>query len=103
MADFERLQMEIVELPTVKGIVPVDILSLPQPLGRVVRGLVRDKAIGIDDLADTIDVTKDQALLLANILVEKGYLLVVKENDREELKYRIHYARMPKHNIPLDL
>ena len=51
MVDFEQLQTELLALPQVNGIVPVDILSLPHELGIVIRGLVRDKTITSVELA----------------------------------------------------
>jgi hypothetical protein len=103
MADFEQLYLAVLDLPTVNGIVPVDILTIPQPLGSAIRRLVRNKTVTAAMLAETIDVTPDEALRLANTLVAKGYLLVVDDDAGGEAHFRINYARVPKHNIPSEL
>ena len=103
MADFEQLQAELMTLPQVNGVMPVDILSVPQPLGPVIRGLVKDRTVSSSELATALDFTSEQAILLGDMLVEKGYLESVEEPDAEEPIYRIRYARVPKHDIPLDL
>jgi hypothetical protein len=103
MADFEQLQAELMTLPQIDGVMPVDILSVPQPLGPVIRGLVKDRTVSSSELAAALDFTSDQAIALGDILVEKGYLDNVEEAEGEEPVYRIRYARVPKHDIPLDL
>ena len=103
MADFEQLFLAVMELPTVPGIVPVDILTIPQPLDAAIGGLVRNKSMSAAKLAEIIDVTPDEALRLANTLVSKGYLVVIDSDTEDEPQFRIHYAQVPKHHIPLDL
>jgi hypothetical protein len=115
MADFSHLRKELTEVPQVNGIVPVDILNLPEEIGVVVRGMVRDRAITSVELADALEISEKEALTAAEILVEKGYLLVVEDDaagaqadsDDEDAggvqTYRIRFARMRRHNIPRDL
>ena len=112
MTDYEQLRNEVEEVPQVNGIVPVDILNLPQPLARLVRGLVRDKTISAAELAGELEITVEQATGLADSLIEKGYFLAVQDDVSEQdgdvckdemRRYRIRFARMRKHNIPLDL
>ena len=103
MADFEQLHTAIAALPTVAGIVPVDLLSVPQPLGGAIRGLVRNKAMDTDELAEVIGVTPDEARQLIDLLVEKGYLLTVDGDSGDRPRFCIRYARASKHNIPADL
>ncbi|MEZ4610003.1 MAG: hypothetical protein R2838_07100 [Caldilineaceae bacterium] len=94
MADFEQLHTAIAALPTVAGIVPVDLLSVPQPLGGAIRGLVRNKAMDTDELAEVIGVTPDEARQLIDLLVEKGYLLTVDGDSGDRPRFCIRYARL---------
>ena len=110
MEDFEQLHAELLALPQVNGLVPVDILNLPHALGRVIRGLVRDKSITSAELADAVGISEQEAITVADLLVDKGYLLVVDDpalTDDEAAAgsrvYRIRFARIKKHNISIDL
>jgi hypothetical protein len=131
MVEFDQLQTELLALPQVKGLVPVDILSLPSSMGQAIRGLVRKKTITSGELANAIGISEPEARQAAGILVDKGYLLLVEEpssadqpsverSDEEQqlddkqddaagreenglLRYRIHFARKQKSRIPIDL
>ena len=103
MVDFAQLHRSVSALPTVAGIVPVDLLTVPQPLGGAIRGLVRNKSMAPDELAEVIGVTPDEVRQLVDILVEKGYLRVVEGGSADRPRFCIRYARASTHNIPSDL
>ena len=103
MIDFEQLISDLHKVPQVDGIVPVDILNLPQPVGKIVRGMVRDKRITAVELGEALELPTEQASVVATILVDKGYLYIVEEESNELAEYKIRFARMRKQNIPIDL
>lgn len=101
MATFERLWQQLGELRQVNGITPVDILQLPEELHGVVRKMVR-QAVSLQELSAELMLPLDQTHLIADLLVAKGFL---RTEDRVEgdFHYRILFARMHTHHIPLDL
>ena len=103
MIDFEQLTSDLHNVPQVDGIVPFDILNLPQPVGKIVRGMVRDKRITAVELGEALELSTEQASIVATILVDKGYLYIAEEERNELVVYKIRFARMRKQNIPIDL
>jgi predicted ArsR family transcriptional regulator len=95
------------QFPQVEGIIPTDILGLPEPFDVLLRTLMRQGSMTVDQLAAQLDLPPHQAQQLGDGLVTKGYLRVEEPESEEESGqgriYRVYYARMRKHNIPSDL
>ncbi len=103
MIDFEKLIEDLAKIPPVKGVSPVDVLALPDPLGGLIRKMTRKKTMTLEDLAGEMDLTREETRQIGDLLVEKGYLRAELRHTEDNLVYRVYYARMRKRNIPLDL
>ncbi len=102
MGTFEGLQTELVGLDKVDGISPVDILMLPKAIQSAVRKMLR-KALTAQELADELSLPVSEAQQLADILVDKGFLLTEVRADDHRVIYKVYFAHVHKHEIPLDL
>ncbi len=107
MATFERLRTEIAQLEEIDGVTPVEILSLPAALHRAFRQMVK-RALTAQELASELQLSLAEAQQVAELLVEKGFLKKSLLKAQPEANgpgpaYRVQFARMRKHDIPLDL
>lgn len=101
MTTFTDLQPQLAQLQPVKGIAPVDILTLPDALAAVVRKMMRG-GMTLSALADELGLPLDQARQAGDMLVEKGYL-TSEGAESDGVTYRVYFARMRGHNIAVDL
>lgn len=104
MADFETLRAAVSALERVEGITPINLLDLPAPLNDALRQLTRRSAMTLDELAQLAGLPPDEMLILAEMLVSKGYL--TSENRASatgSLVFRLYFARMRRKTINLDL
>ncbi len=102
MDDFETLLRALDQLSPVDGMTPINVLDLPDSLGRLVGELIRRGSMNLPELAVELDLSEKQARKIGTLLTRKGY--VYKDyHQGEGLVYRAHLARMRKRNIPLDL
>lgn len=101
MTIFTDLQQQLAELQPVKGIAPVDILSLPDALATMVRKMMRG-GMTLSALAADLELPLDQARQVGDVLVEKGYL-TSEGAESDGVTYRVYFARMRGHNIAIDL
>ena len=102
MTTFETLEAQLAGLDSVKGITPVDILLLPEALRPVMRKMLR-RAIKLPELAGDLLLPEAKAQQVADILVQKGFLLAQSEGDRAEVVYKVYFARMRAHDVPSEL
>lgn len=72
-----------------------DILGLPTPLRRLFRGLVRTKQITQTELAAALNLSSHETRRLANLLVEKGYLLLMTPADESNPQYQLYFSPKP--------
>lgn len=102
MESYEHILQELEKLEPVAGIIPTDVLDLPDMIGTVIRLLIRKGSMTLPDLAAAMQLEPAQARQIGDILTQKGFL--VKEyRSGKELIYRAYIARMRGRNIPLDL
>lgn len=76
MDQFENLHHEISELETVEGTTPLGVAMLPEPLNKVLQRLIRQGAMTIEELADAMETTPEEAQHVGEHLASKGYLRV---------------------------
>ena len=97
MTAFADLQQQLAQLQPVKGIAPVDVLSLPGWLAAVVRKMMRG-GMPLSALAGELGLPLDQARQVGDVLVEKGYLTSAGAAS-DGVTYRVYFARMRGQNI----
>ena len=103
MDQFENLHHEISELETVEGTTPLGVAMLPEPLNKVLQRLIRQGAMTIEELADAMETTPEEAQHVGEHLASKGYLRVEEKEGEGGIVFRVYLARMRRQNIPLDL
>ena len=101
MTTFADLQQQLAQLEPVKGIAPVDALSLPDALAAAVRKMMRG-GMTLPALADELGLPLDQTRQVGDVLVEKGYL-TSEGAESDGVTYRVYFARMRGHNIAINL
>ena len=101
MTTFADLEQQLAQLQPVKGIAPVDVLSLPDSLAAVVRKMLRG-GMTLSALADELGVSLEQARQVGDALVEKGYL-TTEGAENDGVTYKVYFARMRRQNIAVDL
>ena len=107
MTTFADLEQQLAQLQAVKGIAPVDVLSLPDLLAAVVRKMIRG-GMTLSVLAGELGLPQDQARQVGDVLVEKGYLTTEGAETRDGavgdgVTYRVYFARMRGQTIAVDL
>ena len=106
MTTFADLEQQLAQLQPVKGIAPVDVLSLPDSLAAVVRKMMRG-GMTLSALAGELDLPLDQARQVGDALVAKGYLTTEgAESDGavcDGVTYKVYFARMRGQTIAVDL
>ena len=102
MVTFEILKQQLIALDQVQGITPVDILTLPGAVQSSMRKMLK-VAMPLGALATDLHLTLDEARQIGDLLVGKGYLRSEESADGSGTLYRVRFARMRTHDIPLDL
>jgi hypothetical protein len=100
---YESLLQEVNGLPQAEGVIPTSILELPDRIALLLRTIMRQGSMTVDELAAFLEVSLSQADQLGEQLVAKGYLVSDTNNSEGGQVYRVFYARMRKRNIPSEL
>jgi hypothetical protein len=100
---YESLLQEVNGLPQVEGVLPAGILELPDSVATLLRTIMRQGSMTVNELANFLEVGVSQADHLGEQLVAKGYLVSDTNNSEGGQVYRMFYARMRKRNIPSEL
>lgn len=103
MVNFDELMKQLQAVSIFPGITPVDILALPDPVDSAVQKILRRGPMGVAEMAAVLNLPEDEAKQIADILVEKGYLLMEERHNDGSVVYKVYFARMRGRNIPLDL
>jgi hypothetical protein len=103
MDRYESLHHEIAEFDTVEGTTPLAVAMLPEPFDKVLQRLIRQGAMSVQELAEALNLTPDEAQHLGEHLVAKGYLRTEEKEGESGVFFRVYLARMRRQNIPLDL
>ena len=101
MMTFADLEQQLAQLQPVKGIAPVDVLSLPDSLAAVVRKMMRG-GMTLSALAGELGLPLDQARQVGDVLVAKGYL-TTEGAENDGVTYKVYFARMRGQTIAVDL
>jgi hypothetical protein len=102
MTTFADLRQQVAGLAPVKGIMPVDILQLPDSLATVVRKMMRG-GMPLSEVADDLTLSPEQAREIGDLLVEKGFLTSQEHAESGEVVYKVYFARMRGRDIAIDL
>jgi hypothetical protein len=103
MTLFDELDLALGNLATVQGILPADLLNLPEIIGQTLGKMVRKQGMNLNEFAAEIGLSETEALYLVDILVAKGYLVEEEGKESQTTRYRTFFARMRSHHMPLDL
>ncbi len=103
MASFDALWQAVTRLKPVEGVLPMDVLDMPAPLGGTLRKFIRTGSMSLAELAADLELNQNQAREVGDVLVQKGYLNAEEHAQGGSVTYRVYLARMRKRNIPLDL
>jgi len=93
---------QIEGLPHVNGIGPADIWELTPDLQPVLRHMLRHP-MTLNEMASELQLSPDQAHIVANKLVDKGYLISEERADFDGPCYKVYFARTHSHQIPAEL
>jgi hypothetical protein len=100
---YESLLQEVQGLDHVDGVIPTALLELPESIALLIREMMRQGSMTVDELAAFLELSVSQADDLGEALVAKGYLVSDTTNAREGQVYRVFYARVRKRNLPPEL
>ena len=103
MNQSDSLHDEIDNLEDVEGISPLTATLLPDPFGPLLRKLIRQGSMTLEEIAVELGLDADAAQHLGSHLAAKGYLIEEEHEASGGLVYRVYLARIRKHSIPLDL
>lgn len=102
MDPFNQILLELEQLQPVTGIIPTDVLDLPDPIGSIIRLLIRRGSMTLSELAEAMGLEQPQAQQVGELLTRKGFLIKEYRSGKEPV-YRAYIARMRRRNIPLEL
>jgi hypothetical protein len=102
MNTYDDLHNEIDSLESVEGITALSATMIPEPFGPLLRKLIRQGAMTVEEVAAELGLDPEAAQHLGNHLAAKGYLRE-EEHETEGTIYRVYLARIRKQSIPLDL
>lgn len=103
MEDFDSVWQAVNDLKPVDGVMAVDMLDMPGPLGGIMRKLIRLGCMPLPEFAENLHAEPSQARRIGEVLVKKGYMTVEMRLQDGQITYRACVARARKRNIPLDL
>ena len=103
MVNFNELISQLQAVSVFPGITPVDILALPDPVDSAVQKILRRGPMSVNEMASVLDLPEGEAKQIADLLVEKGYLLTEERHSDGSVVYKVYFARMRGRSIPLDL
>ena len=103
MTLFEELDQALGLLPVVRGILPADLLDLPESIGESLGKMVRNRSILLKEFAAEVGLPETEALHLMSILVAKGYVVEEEQEEPNGIRYHANFAQIRSRHLPLDL
>ncbi|MCB0033188.1 MAG: hypothetical protein KDE51_04185 [Anaerolineales bacterium] len=87
----QDLVVKVQEVDSVQGVTLLNVLELPEPLVKVLTEVMRHRAMTLTDFAQALGIADEaEAQILADLLVEKGFLRTVKQRQ-ESVAYRVRF------------
>lgn len=96
----ERLQEELARRPDVEGITIIDAMDITDPLGSVIKTMIRGGPLTLDALANLLGLTRDEARQLGDLMVTKGLLTATVSESNDDVTYQIRFALPRKRPFP---
>jgi arginase len=103
---FEQLYQNLEELQSVQGVTRAKVLTLPEPLLGLLNTLMRRGCRGgmtLRELVGKFQLTESETLQIAEILIEKGYLYSIEDEDTGESLYGVRFGQKRGRDLPLEL
>jgi predicted ArsR family transcriptional regulator len=88
---FDRLQDEINSQESQEGISPVDLLDLPASISKIIKKIIRRNGMKLEEIAQELDQSVEQAKESLDELVAKGYVRQVEV--KEVIWYKARFAQ----------
>ena len=98
---FGRLEQELDAREKTPGLSMTDIITLPDPLRRLVNWMVRERQVELEAAAEYLGQDVETLRSLLADMIEKGY--VTQLEMRGKVFYRIRLAAKRGREIPLDI
>ncbi len=102
METFDEILLKLEGIEPVTGIIPTDVLELPESISSIIRMLIRKGSMTLPELADAMSLEQPQAQQISELMTRKGFLVKEYRSGKEPV-YRAYIARMRRRNIPLEL
>ena len=102
----EQLDRKLLQISNVQGVTHAKVLTLPQPLRRIIHRLMkkgRQGQMSLTELAQGLQTNEDKGQQIADLLIEKGYLYGVEHPETGELVYGVRFGQKRGRDLPLDL
>jgi hypothetical protein len=90
---FDRLRQEIEQRPRNEGIASSEVMRLPDPLARILNGMLRKGPRSLSELAGEFDLSLPEMHGLGELLVAKGIFTAETRAEDGETVYRVRLAR----------
>ena len=90
---FDRLRQELEQRPRSDGIASSEVLTLPDPLSRVLNAMLRRGPRTLRELAGDFELSADEMRQVARLLIEKGIFAEETRAGDGETIYRVRLAR----------
>lgn len=98
---FDRLKGELDAQEKAAGLSMADVLSLPDPLRKLVNWMMRETEVGLSQIVVYVQQDEGTTRTMLAELVEKGFVREIPL--KPEPRYRVRLARKKGKDIPLNV
>ncbi|MBI3244731.1 MAG: hypothetical protein HYZ49_20835 [Chloroflexi bacterium] len=85
------------------GVFASDIAALPESLRAALNKIMRQTSMTLSDLKAELGLELEPARLLANLMIEKGFLKLSARQPENDTAYEAHLARKRGSTAPLKI
>ena len=103
MLSYSELLQWLHEQPEIQGVNLSTILELPDPLRQTLQKMLHDHSMTLGQFSQETHYSLDEAESISQILVQKGYLVVIKEAEIDKETYCLRLAKIRGKQISVDL